>query len=190
VIADFVPRDVCTRDGGEIGRATAEEFGLGGASYAAAAAAGCRSMCPCARSHCQGWQAPFRRSGQCYYYPPSFLQKKYLFLLLAIEYFQSKRLCINYFSYFFNLSHYPQRACALKFFAALAVCGGADAGGVLGPSVLEGAAAIVYVMCDVDRVACSLPSPFFAENVLRSEQVSLFSTSSPGIDLLKLTVSA
>jgi hypothetical protein len=36
-----------------------------------------------------------------------------------------------------------QRACALKFFAALAVCGGGDGGGAIGPSVLEGASAIV-----------------------------------------------
>jgi hypothetical protein len=39
-----------------------------------------------------------------------------------------------------------QRSCALKFFAALAVCGAQD-GGVLRTSVLEGASAIVYVKC-------------------------------------------
>ena len=70
------------------------------------------------------------------------------------------------------------------------MCGGAEAGGVLGPSVLEGAAAIVYVMCDVDRVACSLASPLFADNVLRSVWALLFFTPSPGIDHLRLTVSA
>ncbi len=110
--------------------------------------------------------------------------------MLAIEYFQSKRLCINNLSYFFILSHYPQRACALKFFAALAVCGGAEGGGVLGPSVLDGAAAIVYVMCDVDRVACSSTSPLFADNVMRSVQALPFLTLSPGIGRLRLTVSA
>ena len=92
--------------------------------------------------------------------------------------------------YFFILSHYPQRACALKFFAALAVCGGAEAGGVLGPSVLEGAAAIVYVMCDVDRVARSSTSLLFADNNMRSVQALPFSTLSPGIGRLRLTVSA
>ena len=61
---------------------------------------------------------------------------------------------------------------------------------MLGPSVLDGAAAIVYVMRDVDRVAWSSTSPLFADNVMRSVQALPFLTLSPGIGRLRLTVSA